>query len=94
MELLGLNIYTISMDSLSKLSYLDIDRKACFIPNDGFSKVVRKFDDNGYIINQTFYDVDGNQCLSNDGNSSAKYINDNRGNVQEMWFYGLDGKTK
>ena len=31
-------------------SYLDIDRKACFIPNDGFSKVVRKFDDNGYII--------------------------------------------
>ena len=30
--------------------------------------------------------------MSNDGNSSAKYINDNRGNVQEMWFYGLDGK--
>lgn len=71
--------------------YLGMDKKPCFMPKMNFSKLIDKFDENGYVIHRSFYDVDGNNCVSNEGFASIRYVKDSNGNVLEMWFYGLDG---
>lgn len=71
-------------------SYLDTDKKICYMPGKNYCKVIDRFDDKGYIINKSFYDIDGNSCLSDEGMASVDYVNDNKGNNLEIWFYGVD----
>lgn len=70
---------------------LDVDKNPGYPSEEGYSKVVAEYDNNGYESKLTYYDVEGNLCETSRGNSSVSFINDENGNILEVWYYGIDG---
>lgn len=69
---------------------LDVDGGIGFSAEGGFARVVNSYDKNGYLCTQTNYDSNGNICIGTFGSAKSVYKNDEKGNVIEVWYYGLN----
>lgn len=76
---------------IRKLSFIGIDGNIDFSAKQGFASYVTECDENGFFNRIEFQDASGNPCLSDDGNSSVRTVNDAKGNELERWFYNLNG---
>ena len=70
-------------------TFLGEDGKPMIVAIVGFAKWLMEYDANGYLVKRSNYDIDGNLVLDKSGVATYIYINDDRGNPIEQWYYDL-----
>jgi hypothetical protein len=51
----------------------------------------RKFDEHGYVAEESYFGIDGKPTLTNEGIATVAVTHDARGNEIERAFLGVDG---
>ena len=74
-----------------KQTCLGTDKTPIFVSTTGYAGYTAKCDKNGFFNEQEFFDPDGNVCETSQGFSKLVMINDNHGNLLEVWQYDING---
>ena len=76
---------------IRKQSFLGIDGNVEFSAKQGFAISVTECDENGFFNKMEYQDATGVACLTDNGNSYVRMVNDPHGNELERWLYDLNG---
>ena len=76
----------------TKGTFLGPDLRPMYAPQLGYAGYFAKCDENGFFTEQEYFDPDGNICTTSEGISKLVIVNDQFGNMLELWKYGINGE--
>lgn len=77
---------------ISRVTYMDAEKKRCTLPNTHFCYTVREYDARGNKIKFSYYDDKDKLAMTNEGVAVTCYEYDEKGNEIARSFYNEKGK--
>lgn len=77
---------------ISRVTYMDAEKKRCTLPNTHFCYTVREYDARGNKIKFSYYDDKDKLAMTNEGVAVTCYEYDENGNEIARSFYDAKGK--
>lgn len=78
---------------ISRVTYMDAEKKRCTLPNTHFCYTVREYDARGNKIKFSYYDDKDKLAMTNEGVAVTCYEYDENGNEIARSFYNEKGKS-
>mgnify|MGYP003543308958 FL=1 len=88
----GVDVTYNQQGRISRVTYMDAEKKRCTLPNTHYCYAVREYDARGNYTKIFYYDDKDNLTMTNEGIAMVCYEYDENGNETTRSFYDAKGK--
>ena len=88
----GVDVTYNQQGRISRVTYMDAEKKRCTLPNTHYCYTVREYDARGNYTKIFYYDDKDNLTMTNEGIAMVCYEYDENGNETTRSFYDAKGK--